>query len=181
MHRSTSLNTPPYTPPPTSSNLPVTHRSITAIPPSIPYLHFLDSGVLTHIDTRPTSPTFIVINNPLHLRETFVIGDIVVFQLPNQRLGKNIIFQFPKRRVTNPLLIGVITNIDNNKYTLEDNEGTQFIRQQHCIRKYNSLHHNTLLEYLPNHDTFGYRINKLRINSSVSYASSRNRMQEKQP
>ena len=66
MHRSNSPNTPLNTPPPTSSALPVTRRSIIPIPPSGPYLHL-------------SPPTFTITNIQLHLRDTFAIGDIVVF------------------------------------------------------------------------------------------------------
>ena len=180
MYRSNSPNMPPHTPPPTSSVIPVTRRPIIPIPPSGPYPHLSESGFLTSINTLPIPPTFAVTNIPLHLRDTFAICNIVVFQLQNRRLDKNIIFCFPKRRANNPWLDGVITNIDNNNYSLEDNEGTQYTQRRHCIRKYNSPKHHTLLHNLPNYDTFGYRISSIRINSSASYAYSRNRIQQHQ-
>ena len=79
MHRLNSPNTPLHTPPPHSSALPVTRRSIIPIPPSGPYLHLSESGVVTSINTRPTPPTFTITNIQLHLIYTFAIGDIVVF------------------------------------------------------------------------------------------------------
>ena len=75
MHSSNS----PITSPHISSTLPVTRRPIISIPPSGPDLHLSESGVLTRIDTRPTPTTFTVVNIPLHHKETFAIGDIIVF------------------------------------------------------------------------------------------------------
>ena len=72
-----SSQSPPHVP----LDVTPTSRLSRNIPPSSPYLHLSESGVLHQIDTSTRTPIFDQINIPRYLNSTFEIENVIIFQL----------------------------------------------------------------------------------------------------